>query len=230
MNRAFPGHWRARRGMDSLWHLNLIHLLDFYFAFMFFAGTYRRFQQYQTMGRLAWSMPGRWPTLLRLIHQHRTLLLTWKTAAPALLALAVLLVQMTASRLVWPDAGHPPYGLELHHLLEHWPALLAVAPLGIAMLTMDLWGLIVVGAMDRPQMEKYFDQAEYWLRSPTAYVVQYATLGFINPRQMVAVEVRKALEAASGLINYTLWWIVSQTGLRFGFGLSLWLTWALAVL
>jgi hypothetical protein len=216
--------------MDRLWHLNLIHLLDFYFAFMFFAGTYRRFQQYQAMAGLAWSMPGRWPCLLRLINKHRTVFLTWKTFAPALLAGLVLLVQMIASRVVWPHAGRPPTGLELRHLFEHWPALGAVAPLGIAMLTMDLWGFLVVGAVDRPQMEQYFDQAEYWLRSPTAHVVKVATFGRINPRKMVTEETQKALEAASGMINYTLWWIVTQTMLRFGFGLSLWLTWALAVL
>jgi hypothetical protein len=215
--------------MDRLWRLNLIHLLDFYFAVMFFAGTYRRFRQYQTMAGLAWSMPGRWPCLLKLINQHRTAFLTWKTVAPAGLALAVLLVQMTASRLVWPQAGRPPHGLELRHLFEHWPALLVVGPFCIAMLSMDFWGFIVVGAIDRPEMEKYFDQAEYWLRSPTAHVVKVATFGFVNPRKMVAVETQKALVAASGMINYTLWWIVTQVVLRFSFGLSLWLTWALAV-
>jgi len=222
--------FRRADAVDGFWHLNLINLLDFYFAFMFFASSYRRFQQYQTMARIAFTLPGRWPSLLKLIHQHRTIFLTWKTFAPALMAGALLLVQMIASRLVWPQAGRPPYGLELHHLFEHWPVLPVVLALAAAMLTMDLWGLIVVGNIDRAQMEQHFDQAEYWLKSPTAYVVKYATLGFVNPRKMVVAEVQKALVAASGLINYTLWWIVTQTGLRFSFGLSLWLIWALAVL
>ena len=39
--------------------------------------------------------------------------------------------------------------------------------------------------------------------------------------------VKKALVGASGLLNFTLWWVTVQTGLRFAFGLSLWLTWAL---
>jgi len=216
--------------MEGIRHLNLIHLLDFYFAFMFFAGSYRRFQQYQTLAGLAWSMPGRWPHLLGLINQHRTIFLTWKTFAPAILAGVLLLVQVTASRLIFPQAGRPPQGLELHHLFEHWPALFVVVPLAAGMLTMDLWGLIVVGKMDRPQIEQHFEQAEYWLKSPTAHVVKYATFGRINPRKMVAEEVQKALVAASGMINYTLWWIGTQTALRFSFGLSLWLTWALAVL
>ncbi len=78
-------------------------------------------------------------------------------------------------------------------------------------------------------MEKYFDQAEYWLRSHTAHVVRIFTLGYINPRQMVVEEVRKALINASGLLNNTLWWVNLQMGLRFCFGLSLWLTWALTL-
>ncbi len=44
---------------------------------------------------------------------------------------------------------------------------------------------------------------------------------------MVAVEVRAALVSASRLINYTLWWVSIQTGLRMAYGLSLWGTWAL---
>ena len=39
-------------------------------------------------------------------------------------------------------------------------------------------------------LEKYFDQAEYWLRPWTAPVVRVFTFGYINPRQMVATEVR----------------------------------------
>jgi hypothetical protein len=38
--------------------------------------------------------------------------------------------------------------------------------------------------------------------------------------------VQKALVAASGMVNYNLWWISTQTALRFAFGLALWLTWA----
>jgi hypothetical protein len=155
--------------------------------------------------------------------------LTWSTILPALLALLLSLVQMLASRLVWPDAGRPPHGLTVWNLAEHWPAMLAVVPLGLGMLAIDLYGVLRVGAIDRALMEKYFDQAEYWLKSRTAHVVRVFTLGFVNPRRMVAVEVRKALLAASRLINTTLWWVIVQVGLRIAFGLSLWLTWALAL-
>jgi hypothetical protein len=44
---------------------------------------------------------------------------------------------------------------------------------------------------------------------------------------MVAVEVRAALVSASKLLNGTVWWVITQTGLRITFGLSLWLTYAL---
>jgi hypothetical protein len=212
--------------MTGLRHLNLIYFFDFYLAWMFLASTYRRFRQYQTIGQLVFAGPGRWPRLLQLIREHRMIFLTWKTTAPALLALVMLLLQLLASRLVWPEAGEPPHGLELNLLLEHWPVLLYLVPLGAGMLAFDLWGLIVVGVIDRREMEKYFDQAEYWLRSPAAHVVTWATLGFINPRKMVHEETQKALVAASGMINYNLWWIGIQTTLRLAFGLALWLTWA----
>jgi hypothetical protein len=102
-----------------------------------------------------------------------------------------------------------------------------VVPFGLAMFAVDLYGIVVVGGFDRAQMEQYFDQAEYWLRSRAATVVHIFTLGFINPRRMVATEVRKALVAASELLNTTLWWVSLQVSLRLAFGLSLWLTWAL---
>ena len=63
--------------------------------------------------------------------------------------------------------------------------------------------------------------------SHTAIVVRVFTFGFVNPRRLVTVEVRRALIDASRLLNTTLWWVIGQTGLRLAFGLALWLTWAL---
>jgi hypothetical protein len=100
--------------------------------------------------------------------------------------------------------------------------------LGLGMLGVDVYATFTVGKVDRPLLEKYFDQAEYWLRSWAAPVVRVFTLGFVNPRKMVAVEVQKALLDSSKLLNTSLWWTNLQVGLRFVFGLSLWLTWALA--
>lgn len=204
--------------------LNLIHFLDFYFAFMFFAGTWRRLGQYQSVAKLVVSGPGRWPNLLKLVSEYRTIFWTWSMFLPALLALGIWIVQMLASRLVFPTVGN---ALTPASLLEYWPALILIIPLGLAMFGFDLYTLYVVGQLDREQLEKYFDEAEFWLRSRTAHVVRVVTFGWINPRKMVAVEVEKALVSVSEMLNFTLWWIAIQMGLRVAFGLSLWLTWAL---
>jgi hypothetical protein len=212
--------------MSDWRQFNLMNFLDFYFMLMFFVGTYRRLSQYRNIVRLAFGGPGRWPKLLRLIHDHYAVFLTWTTLLPLALGLVLTIVQFIASRVVWPDAGKPPLGMTLGLLVHHWLALIVVAPLAVAMFGVDLYFLVRVGSFDRSQLEKYFDQAEYWLNSPTAHFVRAFTFGVINPRRMVAEEVRKALVAAGNLLNTSLWWWNVQIALRFFFGLSLWLTWA----
>lgn len=214
--------------MEGFGKLNLIHFLDFYLMFFFFVGTWRRIDQYRNAVQLVFTGPGRWPHLLQLVRQYRTIFMTWATVAPALLALTLLVVQLVASRLVWPEAGEPPDGLTVSRLAANWLGLLFVVPLAVGMLLLDLYTVVRVGEVPRAEMEKYFDQAEYWLRSGTAHVVRVFTLGYINPRKMVADEVQKALVDASSLLNNTLWWVCAQTGLRVACGLSLWLTWAFA--
>jgi hypothetical protein len=208
--------------MSELAHLDLIRFLDFYLMFLFVAGTVRRVGQYLSIGRLVVAGPGRWPLLLALVKQHRMLFLTWSTVLPALLALLLSVIQLIASREIWPQAR-----LSAAELTRHWWALAVVVPLGLAMFAVDLYGIVIVAQVDQALMEKYFDQAEYWLRSRTATVVRVFTLGYINPRRLVAVEVQKALIEASRLLNTTLWWVSVQVGLRIAFGLSLWVTWAL---
>lgn len=156
------------------------------------------------------------------------LLLTWGTVLPALLALGLMLLQLLASRFIWPEAGRPPYGLTVQQLMTHWLALPVVVPLGLGMVLYDCYALVRVSVIDRETTERYFDQAEYWLGSRNAHVIRVVTFGFINPRKMVADEVRKALlSAVSETLNTSLWWWIRQIVLRFSFGLSLWLTWAL---
>jgi hypothetical protein len=213
--------------MEGITRLNLIYFLDFYFTLMFLVGTYRRFTQYQSIGKLVLAGPTRWPRLLKLISQHRTIFLTLTTVLPLALALSLMVVQLIASRFIWPEAGRPPEGLTVGKVLDHWPTLFVVAPLALAVFAIDLFFLIRVGVVDQRMLEKYFDQAEYWLGSPTAHVVRVATFGYVNPRRMVADEVRKALISASDVLNQSLWWWNAQIGLRFLFGLSLWLTWAI---
>jgi hypothetical protein len=209
--------------------LNLIQLFDFYLALTFIVSIGMRFHQYRALMGLVRSMPGRWPRLLQLICKHKGILVTPATLGPAALALGLWGIQVVASRWVWPEAGHPPFGLTLTRLLV-MPAATALAFLfGVAMFLVDLYCTLVVGEVDREATEKYFDQAEYWLKTWTAPMVNVFTFGYINPRKMVASEVQNALENATLLLNNTLWWICLQTGLRVACGLTLWLTYAVSI-
>jgi len=211
--------------MESIGSLSLIRFLDFYFAFMFLLGTWRRFGQYQNVAKLALSGLSRWPHLMRLVSQYRTIFWTWGTIAPALAALALWLAQMLASQYLFPEARAAD-GMTIARLFDGWIAPIIVVPLGIAMFGFDFYSLYRGGDIDRTQLESHFDQAEYWLRSKTANVVRFASFGFLNPRRLVAREVEKALLAVSEMLNFTLWWVSLQMGLRIAFGLSIWVTWA----
>jgi len=205
-----------------MWHLNLIHLFDFYLAVIFLCSTALRIHQYRHILALVRAVPGRWPRLFQLAKQHGTIFLTWATVLPAVLAFSLSAIHMLACRLVWPQAN-----LTVADVVPFWPTLLLVSVLGLAMLGVDGYAMFNFGEINRDQLQKYFDQAEYWLRSWTAPVVRMVTFGYVNPRRMVAVEVRKALVEASRLLNSTFWWVSVQTGLRVLFGLALWLIFAL---
>ncbi len=207
--------------MAGLWDLNLIRFFEFYLAVTCLASTAMRLRQYEAVVRLVRAMPERWPRLLKLVKEHHSIFLTWATMLPALLALGLYLLHSLACRLIWPHAA-----LTVSGLAELPVAVPIVTVLGIAMFVVDLYVTFTVGEVDRRLLERYFDQAEYWLRSWVAPVVQVFTLGYVNPRRLVTVEVRKALAEASRLLNVTLWWVSGQVGLRIAFGLSLWLAYA----
>jgi hypothetical protein len=207
--------------MAGLWDLNLIRFFEFYLALTFVASTAMRLRQYEAVVRLVRALPQRWPNLLKLVREHHGIFFTWATLLPAILALGLYLLHTLACRLIWPHAE-----LTVRALFELPPAVPVVVLLGIAMLALDVYATFRVGQVDRSLLERSFDQAEYWLRSWAAPVVHVFTLGYINPRRMVAVEVRKALLDASRLLNTTLWWVSGQVGLRIAFGLSVWLTYA----
>jgi hypothetical protein len=208
--------------MSSLLDLNLIHLFDFYLAVMFLASTMLRINRYRSILALVGAVPGRWPRLFKLVREHRSVFLTWATVLPAILALTLSLTHMLACRLVWPQAK-----VTIGYLTSHEFAVPFIVVLGCLMLGVDWYATFTFGEVDRALMQKYFDQAEYWLRSWTAPVVRAFTLGYIDPRRMVGVEVRKALVQASQLVNTTLWWVTVQVTFRVAFGLALWLTYAL---
>ncbi|HJZ91725.1 MAG TPA: hypothetical protein VKE40_12695 [Gemmataceae bacterium] len=207
--------------MDEVLGLNLIHLFTFYLAAAFALSTWRRLRQYHDVAQLAVAAPGRWPRVLAQIKSHWIMFLTWATLRPAAVALGLLLAQMVCSRLIWPTAN-----LTLRDLLAEWTLLPAVAVTAAGMLAVDLYFILRVGALDRRETEKYLDEAEHWLTSWKAPIIHVVTLGYINPRQIVAVEVRKAVEEGRGLLHRTLWWMSAQAGLRIVFGLILWVAWA----
>jgi hypothetical protein len=207
--------------MNRLWDLDLIRFFEFYLALVFVLNTVLRLRQYFAVLALLRAMPGRWPRLLQLIRQQHGIFLTRETFAPTLVTLALLLVYEAAIHLVWPHAR-----LTLAGLFALRPAVPIVVISGLAMLALDFYIAMDVGKIDRAQTEKYFDQAEYWLRSWTAPVVRVFTFGFIDPRQMVSVEVHKALLELKRLLHSTLWWVSLQTGLRIAFGVAVWVTFA----
>jgi hypothetical protein len=209
--------------MSPLLDLRLIRFYGFYLGVSFLLSTVACFRQYRAILGLVRSVPGRWPRLLKLVLEHLNLFLTWQTLLPLFLTLGLLLANTLAKSWLWPEADE----FTTARLLDVWPMLPLVAVCGVGMVGMDVFQVWRAGQVDRAQLEKYFDQAEYWLRSWAAPVVHVFTFGYVNPRQMVAKEVRTALESASRMLNTSLWWGSLQTGLRITCGLSLWTAWAL---
>jgi len=215
------GYTLESRPMSVILRLDLIHLFNFYLALIFLLSIMLRVRQYASFYRIARAFPDRWPKLLRQITQHRAIFLTFGNLGPALIALALCGLNMLACQQIWPHAQ-----LAVGQLFKIWPAVPFVILFGAAMLALDVYATLWVTKINQAEVEKYFDQAEFWLKSWAAPVVRVFTLGRINPRLMVNEEVRKALIDVSRSINSTMWWVAAQTGLRIAYGLSLWLTFA----
>src|SRR5262245_52928822 len=190
----------SARVMGGFWHWDLIHLFNFYLALMFMLSLVLRVGQYASFYRIARAFPDRWPKLLQEIKEHRAIFLTLGNLLPALTALVLCALNMLACRLVWPQAQ-----LTISRLLELCLALPLVLLLGGAMLALDIYATLWVTEVNRAEVEKYFDQAEFWLKSWAAPVVRVFTFGRINPRRMVNVEVRNALIEVSRSVNVTMW-------------------------
>jgi hypothetical protein len=207
--------------MAAVLDLNLIHLFTFYLAAVFLLSTVRRLRQYHDVAQLAVAAPNRWPRVLEQLRGHWIMFMTWATLRPAAVALGLLVVQMVCSRLIWPSAN-----LTLRGLLAEWWLLPFVLTAMAAMLAVDAYFIASVGEVGRRETEVYLDEAEHWLTSWKGPIIHLVTLGYIDPRQMVAVEVRKAVEEGRGLLHRTLWWVSAQAGLRILYGLTLWVAWA----
>ena len=207
--------------MSDLLSLNLLHLFTFYLASMFMVSTYRRLRQYRAIVQIAAGLPNRWPRLLKQIQKHWLVFLTWSTIRPASIVFTLMLAQIICSHLVWPRAH-----LTVADLLLEWWMLPPLAIAGASMLSVDLYFILAVGEINQQETMNYLDEAEHWLTTWKAPAVRVMTLGFVNPRRMVDVEVKKALEDSQGMLTSTLWWVSLQTGLRVVFGLILWVMWA----
>ena len=210
--------------MAWLRSFNLIALLDYYLVFTFVLSTVMRYRQYRAMAGLVLSAPARWPKLLQILSVHKRLFFTWPTLLPVGLTFLLMLVHLLAYNLIWPTARVTPVDL-----WEHWPALIGLVILGGGMLLLDYDACFNIWEIKRHELEPYLDQAEYWLRSWVAPALRILTLGYVNPRQMVRQEVIKALTNASVDMNKMMWRWALQIGVRLAFGLTLWLTWYLAV-
>jgi hypothetical protein len=207
--------------MPSHQPLNLIRLFDFYLTLMFLISFLRRWDVYLNAVRLLISVRGRWPKLIQRLGEHKSIILNWSFFRPAILAFVLTIIQLIASRMVWPYAVLT--GPELHE--EWWWVPIILVPL-IPMLAVDIYFIVRVAKFDHDQTVKYFDMAESWLgwKGP---LVRLATFGIINPRKMVDAELKKSLTEYQSTLASSLWWVITQTALRLAFGLTLWTVWAI---
>lgn len=201
--------------------LNLIRIFDFYLTLMFLISFLRRWTVYWNAVRLLVSVRGRWPKLIGRLAEHKSLMLNWAFFRPAGLAALLTVVQLIASRMVWPHAVLT--GPQLQR--EWWLVPIILVPL-VPMLAVDLYFILRVAKFDHDETVKFLDQAESWL-GRKGRLVRICTLGIVNPKKIVDKEVRKSLTEMQATVTSSLWWVSVQTGLRLAFGLTLWTVWAL---
>jgi hypothetical protein len=200
--------------------LNLIRIFDFYLALMFLISLVRRWTVYVDALRLLVAVRGRWPKLIQRLGEHKSVILNWAFFRPAAIALFLMILQLIASRVLWPQAILTGEQLRT----EWWLVPIILVPL-VPMLLVDLYFVVRVGKFDHGETVKYFDQAESWLgwKGP---LVRVLTLGLVNPHKMVDDEVKKSLTEMQTTLTASLWWVIAQTALRLAFGLTLWTVWA----
>src|SRR6266545_2696680 len=201
--------------------LNLIRVFDFYVTLMFVISLVRRWDVYVNAIRILISVRGRWPKLINWLAEHRSLILNRAFFRPAFLALGLMIVQLVASRVIFPQAVLTGEQLQA----EWWWIPIILVPF-VPMVAVDVYFVIRVGKFDHDETVKYFDQAETWLgwKGP---LIRALTLGMVNPQKMVDEEVKKNLTEYQSTLQASLWWASLQIGLRLAFGLTLWAVWAI---
>lgn len=209
--------------MSTIPDLNLIRLFDFYLAVMLMLSMYRRWPVYRDALLLLLGFATRqWPRLLGRLHLHSRVMLTRNTLRPLGLALGLMAAQLTASRLLFPQAQ-----ITLRQLTDPWWQLAIALAAFIPMVLVDAYFIIRVGRFNRTETTKYFDKAESWAGTWQAKAVRVGTLGYVNPDRMVDEQVREGLQQLSATVAWAMWWVSTQVTLRLTFGLVLWLLWTL---
>lgn len=205
--------------MERLFNINIIRLFDFYLAVMFVLSLFRRRQIYWD-GFLLGLTALRQRRLLDRVGGHKDIFLSGSVLRPIILALCLMIIQYVTSRVVFPNAE-----ITLAQLIpDDWPLvvlLLMFAP----MFAVDFYSLLRVSRFDRGEAEKYLQKAETWL-GWRASAVRFATLGIVNPRRIVDVEMRKGLIKLGATVSGAFYWVSIQVMLRTLFGLTIWLLWA----
>jgi hypothetical protein len=205
--------------MLDLYNVPLFLLFNLYLIIIFLLGIALRVHQYRAILGIVRAVPSRWPKLFELVKQHRNIFLTWSNVWPLLATLALFACQTVGRYFLWDKTQ-----LTAAELVRLWPVLPVVGLCAVAMLLFDIGGAFQVGTINRTEVERSLDQAEYWLKSWAAPVLRVFTLGYLNPRRLVTNEVRKALTEASKSLSIGLWWSTRQTLLRILCALSLWTT------
>jgi hypothetical protein len=203
---------------------NLLDVFEYYLSLVFVISTAIRAGLYWAMVRLIYVFRGRWPKLFQLVTQHWTIFLGWQTLFAVASALALMVAHTLASRLLWVQAK-----VTFEDLGRHWYSLLAIVPSGVLMLAWDFKAVFRIGHFNRLALYADLDKAEYWLKSWAAPAVRMFTFGFVNPKKIAGAEVYKAIVKANQRVIGGMWDASRRTGVRLAFGLSLWLTWALAI-
>src|SRR5580698_5945148 len=129
--------------------VNLIRLFDFYLALMFLISLVRRWDIYLNALRLLFAVRGRWPKLIQRLGEHKSIILNWSFFRPAILALFVTILQLIASRMVWPHAVLT--GPELRE--EWWWLPVVFVPL-LSMLAVDIFFIVRVARFDHGETVK----------------------------------------------------------------------------
>jgi hypothetical protein len=201
--------------------LNLINAFSYYLVLVFVIGTVLRARNIRAMLGMVYRSGDRWPKLRALVSSHWAIFVRWPTVLPLVLTLLLTLTNTLSGYFVWPQARVTP-----GDLWSHPTGLAAVIVVGSLMGFLDFRTVFLFGRFDRPAVEAMLDRAEHWLGSWKAPAVRIMTFGLIHPRRIVGEQVRQALVDASMAANGQLWATSLQIVVRFAFGLTLWITWA----